>query len=154
MANRRELLTWIDAILRQTGWTATELARQADIHGSTLTRFLRSEEAPLLSGKTQEKLRSVAARLGIGAVSPIGPMDAGTIERAAWDVTHRLLTTMAENGLADITPTDIDSLTLEHAKLLTSQLMGTAEDRHKHSTRLNETVQRLQEIKRLGKGLS
>jgi len=119
------------------------------MHGSTLTKFLRSEDAPLLSGQSQEKLRGVAARLGIGAVTPIGPMDADTIERAAWDVTHRLLLQMTENGLADLTPTEIDSLTLEHAKLLTAQLMGTAEDRGKYSSRLNDTIQRLQEMKRL-----
>lgn len=124
MNERDELRGWITAILNRTGWTATELARQAGLAGSTLTRFMAEPDAPILSGRTQSKIRAVATAHGVGPLTLTGKVDAQAVEKISWRATHRLLSQLTEHGLADLGPGEIDNLAFVTAKTIALQLAG------------------------------
>lgn len=55
-----ELRTWLRRVLEHTGDTPTSLARKAGVAQSTLTRFLNSDDAPLLSTRSISKIAHAA----------------------------------------------------------------------------------------------
>jgi predicted transcriptional regulator len=59
---------WLSGLLDQTGITATELARRADLNPSTLTRFLQPDgrDGHVLSMRTVRKIEEVAGNIRIG----------------------------------------------------------------------------------------
>ena len=58
--NHTELREWLRRVLDYTGEKPTNLARRAGIAQSTLTRFLHSDDAPLLSTRTIAKIAQAA----------------------------------------------------------------------------------------------
>lgn len=63
---REQLKAWLRAALEKTSETPTGLARKSGLAQSTLTRFLNSEDAPMLG------LRSIAKIAHAAGIEPIG----------------------------------------------------------------------------------
>lgn len=59
---------WIGSILRERGWTATELARRAGLSQTTLTRFMSPDWPHSLSGRTRA---AIASTVGLAPQRPI-----------------------------------------------------------------------------------
>lgn len=58
---RQKQLKWIEAVLDQTHWTATDFARRARVHPSTLSKFLNDpENFQQLGGRTVAKLSEIS----------------------------------------------------------------------------------------------
>lgn len=64
--NREDLRAWLLNILAQLRETPTALARRAGVAQSTLTRFLKNDDAPMLT------LRTIAKIAHAAGVPPIG----------------------------------------------------------------------------------
>lgn len=82
---RERQRSWIAALLRAKGLTATELARSAKLNASTLTRFMNDPEHPhALSAAT---IDAIAAATGVRAYDPPTPIIGGFAEEdaAAYD---------------------------------------------------------------------
>lgn len=56
---------WLEELLKKLGITATELARQANLNPSTLTRFLQpnGRDGHMLSARTVQKIRDVTQHM-------------------------------------------------------------------------------------------
>ncbi len=66
--DRDQIKLWLKEILAESGETATSWAKRAGIAQSTLTRFLNSDEAPMIGMRSLSKLAHAARRS-----LPIGP---------------------------------------------------------------------------------
>lgn len=64
--NREEIRAWLRGALKKLEETPTGLARRAGVAQSTLTRFLNSDEAPMLGLRTITKIAHAAD------INPIG----------------------------------------------------------------------------------
>ena len=60
-ADRAQIRAWLKEVLERTGETPTGLARKAGLAQSTLTRFLGSDDAPLLSLRSVSKIAQAAS---------------------------------------------------------------------------------------------
>lgn len=70
--------TWIADILRQQGWTATDLARRAGISQTTLTRFLNDpDHAFQLSTRTRNAIARSIGLLPSVSSAPVPPPRVG-----------------------------------------------------------------------------
>ena len=59
-ASRQQMRGWLREILVRTGETPTALARRAGLAQSTLTRFLNSDDAPMLGLRSVAKIAAAA----------------------------------------------------------------------------------------------
>lgn len=70
---RQKQFDWLNAILDATGWNATTLAKKANVHHSTLSKFRSSGGAASLTSHTIAK---------IAEVSPIPPFETSPPQQA------------------------------------------------------------------------
>jgi phage repressor protein C with HTH and peptisase S24 domain len=60
MSERAVIQGWIKSVLKDKGWNAKEWSGRAGVASTTITRFMRDPEAPMISSTSIEKLKLAA----------------------------------------------------------------------------------------------
>lgn len=133
-STRKKHLAWVKAVMAVTGWDQTRLAREAGVHPSTLSRFLR--EANLgakLGGETIEAIARLEILPPFETVArerPRGmaeleaqPYEAGgSAEAPAVDMLARAIAA-ARSGENALDPWVLGSRALEHAGCIPGDIL-------------------------------
>src|SRR5918999_272887 len=69
---REQLRAWLRQVLEKTGETPTGLARRAGVAQTTVTRFLNSDDAPMMGLRSISRIAEVSGVPPIGLAQPTG----------------------------------------------------------------------------------
>ena len=121
--DREEIRRWLEQAVAKTGLTATALARRAGVHQTTVTRFLRDPDAPMMKTTTLNAIASAAGIPLLNADEPNDPIEAIQLTLAETDTPKNAALKALIAGRENISLWRLTTDALESAGYLPGDLL-------------------------------